>query len=117
MPEQRRINIDNEKYTVVVSETGVLKVLRYGEEWRDCTGDKFILSMTLELEALRKEIERLKPAKKETIRSKRNHWDVDEWVPIPYNPGDPQPRITDGVYRGIRTDGRGGFEGIPFKKV
>ncbi len=38
---------------------------------------------------------------------------TDGWVPIPYTPGDPQPRIADGVYRGIRSDGRGGYEGLP----
>ena len=37
---------------------------------------------------------------------------AERWEPIPYTPGDPQPRISDGVYRGIRIDGRGGFEGI-----
>ena len=37
---------------------------------------------------------------------------VEQWEPIPYTPGDPQPRISEGIYRGIRTDGRGGFEGI-----
>jgi hypothetical protein len=36
----------------------------------------------------------------------------EQWEPIPYTPGDPQPQISDGIYSGIRTDGRGGFEGI-----
>ena len=37
--------------------------------------------------------------------------ETEIWVPIPYKPGNPQPRIKDGVYRGIRIDGKGGFEG------
>ncbi len=37
----------------------------------------------------------------------------EHWVPIAYNQGDPQPRISDGVYRGIRSDGKGGYEGLP----
>jgi hypothetical protein len=40
---------------------------------------------------------------------------AEGWVPIPYKPGDPQPRISGGVWRGIRTNGAGGFEGIPVK--
>jgi hypothetical protein len=35
------------------------------------------------------------------------------WVKIPHTPGDPKPRISDGVYRGIRLAADGGFEGIP----
>ncbi len=117
MPEQRRIDIDNGKYTVVINEYCGLKVLRYGEVWRDCTGDKFILSMALELESLRKEAKRLKSTtKKDTTRENKNSWDSEEWVQIPHNPGDPQPRISDGIYRGIRTDGKGGFQGIPFRR-
>lgn len=38
---------------------------------------------------------------------------TEGWVRIPHKPGDPQPRIADGVYRGIRSDGRGGYEGLP----
>ena len=38
--------------------------------------------------------------------------ETEIWVPIPYKPGNPQPRIKDGVYRGIRIDGKGGFEGL-----
>lgn len=34
------------------------------------------------------------------------------WQAIHHTPGDPQPLISDGVYRGVRSDGRGGYEGI-----
>ena len=43
----------NNKYTVVQMKNGSLKALRYGEEWRDCTGDGLILSLAQELESSR----------------------------------------------------------------
>ena len=38
--------------------------------------------------------------------------DAGDWVTIPHKPGDPQPRISEGVYRAIRMAGHGGFEGL-----
>jgi hypothetical protein len=38
--------------------------------------------------------------------------ETETWVPIPYTSGEPQPRIKDGIYRGIRINGKGGFEGL-----
>ena len=43
----------NGKYTVIFEDSGGLKALRYGEEWRDLTGDGLVLSMLQEVEELR----------------------------------------------------------------
>jgi hypothetical protein len=40
-----------------VSENGAgLKALRYGQEWRDLTGDGLILALAQEIEALRERV-------------------------------------------------------------
>ena len=48
------IRLENGKYTLI-SDRGILKALRYGEPWRDLTGDKMISSMFSEIESLRQE--------------------------------------------------------------
>ena len=41
-----KIVLDGGKYTLVFEEdTGKLYALRYGEKWRDCLGDGFILAL------------------------------------------------------------------------
>ena len=50
-----RVDIEEGKYTYVFNG-GDAHVLRYGEEWRDVVGDKFIYCMAAEIEALRKEL-------------------------------------------------------------
>ena len=42
-----RVSVEGGKYTYVVTETNS-RVLRYGELWRDATGDKFTYSMAAE---------------------------------------------------------------------
>lgn len=61
-----RVSVADNKYTVILPQKGGLYALRYGEEWRDCTGDGLILALTAEIDTLReqqktlmKEIERL----------------------------------------------------------
>lgn len=44
------------KYTVVQDSRGYLRALRYGEEWRDCCGDKLILTLAQEVDNLRRKI-------------------------------------------------------------
>ena len=53
------IQIEDGKYTLV-SDRGILKALRYGEPWRDLTGDKMIGVMFSEIERLREENTRLR---------------------------------------------------------
>ena len=50
-----RIDLDDGKYTYLLDEQGQ-RVLRYGEPWRDITGDKFILLMAMEIDELRKKL-------------------------------------------------------------
>ncbi len=56
-----RVSVEGGKYTYVVTETNS-HVLRYGELWRDATGDKFTYSMAAEIESLREQVEKLTEA-------------------------------------------------------
>ena len=52
----------DDKYTVLIPELPCehpLKVLRYGEEWRDCTGDNLILALAAELSDARLRIQEM----------------------------------------------------------
>lgn len=51
-----RVDVENGKYTVVFEEDNRLHVLRYGEPWRDCIGDKLILALAQEIETLREQL-------------------------------------------------------------
>ena len=53
-----RVSVDGGKYTYVITETHS-HVLRYGELWKDATGDKFTYSMAAEIESLREQVEKL----------------------------------------------------------
>ncbi len=63
MPLTLNISVANGKYTVQMDDTGHLRALRYGHEWRDCIGDKLIYCLAAEVETLREEIAALKAAK------------------------------------------------------
>lgn len=55
------ITVADGKYRVIQDEQGNLKAYRYGEEWRDCTGDGLIYSLASEIDDLRealKEVEK-----------------------------------------------------------
>lgn len=42
--------LENGKYTLIFDDkTGILEALRYGEKWRDLTGDKLVYSMLTEM--------------------------------------------------------------------
>ena len=53
------ISICDGKYTVIQAPTGTTRVLRYGEEWRDVTGDNVIGGLAWELQEARDRIKRL----------------------------------------------------------
>ena len=53
-----RVSVEGGKYTYVITETNA-HVLRYGELWKDATGDKFTYSMAAEIESLREQVEKL----------------------------------------------------------
>ena len=48
---RKKIHLDDGKYTVIYDETNSFpeKVLRYGEEWRDVTGDSLIYWLCTEI--------------------------------------------------------------------
>jgi len=56
------IRVADGKYTICLpTEQGeTLRALRYGEEWRDLTGDNMVMALASELSEARKEIERLR---------------------------------------------------------
>lgn len=45
--------VEDGKYTVIQHRTGNVEARRYGETWRDCTGDGLILALGYEVERLR----------------------------------------------------------------
>lgn len=57
-----RIDLEGGKYSVIHDSGTNLHVLRYGEPWRDCNGDGFILALAHEVETLREQISAVKPA-------------------------------------------------------
>lgn len=55
------IKLDDGKYEVVHTDNPwIFKALRYGEEWRDLTGDKMVLTMFYRIQELEEEIAKLK---------------------------------------------------------
>lgn len=48
------VSVDAGKYKVVSYKDGTLLAFRYGEGWRDCTGDKLVYCLASELEQARK---------------------------------------------------------------
>ena len=47
------VDVYDGKYRVIQSKDGRVRALRYGEEWRDCTGDGLLLALAYEVEELR----------------------------------------------------------------
>lgn len=64
------ISICDGKYTVIQAPTGTTRVLRYGEEWRDVTGDNVIGGLAWELQEARDRIKRLE---EELMDTKNKH--------------------------------------------
>lgn len=50
--DKTRINVADGKYTIAHERGANLRVLRYGEEWRDACGDNFTLACAQEIERL-----------------------------------------------------------------
>lgn len=59
MTEELRVKVDDGKYEVIISPDGSARALRYGEEWQDLTGNKFIVAMAIELDEERKKVSAL----------------------------------------------------------
>jgi len=56
MTERLRVTIYDGKYTVIMNTNGGLRALRYGDEWRDLTGDGLVLALAQEVEELREKM-------------------------------------------------------------
>lgn len=52
------IDVCDGKYTVILGEFGEVHALRYGEPWRDLTGDKLVYCLAVELQSLRDELQK-----------------------------------------------------------
>ena len=50
-----RHNFCGNKYTVIFLDNGHMEALRYGEKWRDLTGDGLVLAMLQEIDDLKEE--------------------------------------------------------------
>ena len=70
-----RIELDDGKYTVVHDSGAGLHALRYGEHWRDMTGDGLVLAMAQEIEDLRR---RIAPVQQVSV--------PDGWKLVPVEP-------------------------------
>lgn len=46
---------DGVKYTVIFHDSGKMEALRYGEDWRDLTGDGMVLAMLQDYHFLREQ--------------------------------------------------------------
>jgi len=56
----RSISLENGKYIIVLTEkTCTFHALRYGQPWRDLTGDNLILSLFHKVEELKEELQKL----------------------------------------------------------
>ena len=48
-----KLELNNGKYTIIEDlENGKFEALRYGEEWRDLTGDNLILALVSRIKKL-----------------------------------------------------------------
>ena len=59
MNEELRMDFSDGKYTVVYYDNGKLVALRFGEVWRDLTGDKMVFWMLHEANQLREQRDEL----------------------------------------------------------
>lgn len=62
------VNLENGKYRLLLDEQG-FRALRYGEPWRDLTGDKMVLCLVQEIERLREYNAKLTQMLKGTYRA------------------------------------------------
>ena len=62
MSDMIKVSICDDKYTIIQDASGRTNVLRYGEPWRDVTGDNVILGAAYEIDKLQSRIKRLEKA-------------------------------------------------------
>lgn len=54
------VSVAGGKYTIQADGDGRLRALRYGQPWRELTGDGMVLALAQEIERLREALERLR---------------------------------------------------------
>ena len=54
-----KIEVCGGKYTIIFYPDGKMEALRYGEAWRDLTGDGMVLAMMHEIQDLKEKIQRM----------------------------------------------------------
>lgn len=69
MKDNLRVSICDGKYTIIQDSSYRSKVLRYGEEWREVTGDNVILGAAFEIEKLKERIKNLENAGSYMVQS------------------------------------------------
>ena len=52
------VTIEDGKYTIIQRAGGRVEALRYGETWQDLTGNKLVLCLAQEVQALREQVAR-----------------------------------------------------------
>lgn len=56
-----RLKLENNKYEIIEDlEHGIFKAERYGEEWRDLSGDNLMLALIYKVQELERQNETLK---------------------------------------------------------
>jgi hypothetical protein len=71
--QELRVDVEGGKYTVIQDHNGELKALRYGQPWRNLSGDKLVLCLAQELDQRRTDAKELS----ENIKLA-----VDTWSPV-----------------------------------
>lgn len=67
--EALRVSVDDGKYTIIQASAGGLRALRYGEEWRDLTGDGMVLALAQEIQNLRDVLESIRKPSPELTKA------------------------------------------------
>ena len=77
------VSVADGKYTFVSYKNGKAEALRYGDTWRDCLGDGFILGLAQEILSLRarleeseKKLEAAEATRVAADKSIKSHWEA-----------------------------------------
>ena len=79
MSDMVKVNICDGKYTIIQDASGRTNVLRYGESWRDATGDNVVLGAAYEIYKLQSRIKRLEEAGNAMERWCSDAVSADNW--------------------------------------
>lgn len=62
MSDLLNVTTGDGKYTVVQKASGAVHALRHNEPWRDCIGDKLVLTLAQDVAEMRSQLEAAKAA-------------------------------------------------------